>query len=76
MLEWIAISFSGDFPDPGIEPGSPALWADALPWEPPKGAYYSVYPNKYEDNAAKTKKKNTPPCPPTFKSLQARMRKT
>ena len=23
----------GDLPDPGIEPGSPTLWADALPWE-------------------------------------------
>ena len=35
VLEWIAISFSGDFPDPGIKPGSPALQADALPSEPP-----------------------------------------
>ena len=35
MLEWIAISFSRDLPDPGIEPGSPALQADALPSEPP-----------------------------------------
>ena len=26
--------FSGDLPDPGIEPGSPALQADALPSEP------------------------------------------
>ena len=26
---------SGDLPDPGIEPGSPALQADALPSEPP-----------------------------------------
>ena len=25
----------GDFPDPGIEPGSPALQADTLPFEPP-----------------------------------------
>ena len=25
----------GDFPDPGIEPGSPTLQADALPPEPP-----------------------------------------
>ena len=25
----------GDLPDPGIEPGSPALEADALPSEPP-----------------------------------------
>ena len=26
---------SGDLPDPGIEPGSPALQADTLPSEPP-----------------------------------------
>ena len=25
----------GDPPDPGIEPGFPTLWADALPSEPP-----------------------------------------
>ena len=31
ILEWVAISFSRDLPDPGIEPGSPALQADALP---------------------------------------------
>ena len=34
ILEWIAISFSRSS-DPGIEPGSPALQADALPSEPP-----------------------------------------
>ena len=30
---WSALPFplSGDFPDPGIEPGSPALQADSLP---------------------------------------------
>ena len=35
VLEWGAISFSGDLPDLGIEPGSPALQADALPSKPP-----------------------------------------
>ena len=25
ILEWVAISFSRGFPDPGIEPGSPTL---------------------------------------------------
>ena len=25
----------GDLPDPGIEPRSPALWADSLPFELP-----------------------------------------
>ena len=35
VLEWVAISFSRDLPDLGIEPSSPALQADALPSEPP-----------------------------------------
>ena len=30
ILEWVTISFPGDLPDPGIEPRSPALEADAL----------------------------------------------
>ena len=30
-LEWVAYLFSSRFPDPGIEPGSPALQADSLP---------------------------------------------
>ena len=30
ILEWVAISFSGDLPDPGIEPRSSALQADSL----------------------------------------------
>ena len=34
---WSALLFPspGDLPNPGIEPGSPALWADVLPSEPP-----------------------------------------
>ena len=35
ILEGVAISFSGDLPNPGIEPGSPALQADTLNSEPP-----------------------------------------
>ena len=35
ILEWVAISSSGDLPDPGIEPGSSSLQADSLPSEPP-----------------------------------------
>ena len=35
ILEWVAISFSRDLPNPGIEPGSPALQADILLSEPP-----------------------------------------
>ena len=35
---WSGLPFPspGDLPDPGIEPGSPALQADALPSEPPE----------------------------------------
>ena len=34
---WSGLPFPslGDFPDPGTEPGSPALQADSLPSEPP-----------------------------------------
>ena len=34
ILEWVAIPFSGDLPDPGIESGSPALQEDSLLSEP------------------------------------------
>ena len=34
ILVWVAISFSTDLPDPGIEPGSPELQADSSPSEP------------------------------------------
>ena len=37
MLEWVAISFSRDLPDPGVQslsPMSPALQADSLSAEP------------------------------------------
>ena len=35
ILEWFAIAFSGDLPDPEIELGSPALQTDSLSTEPP-----------------------------------------
>ena len=35
ILEWVPFPSPGDLPDPGIEPGSPVLQADALPSEPP-----------------------------------------
>ena len=36
ILEWVAIPSPGDLPNPGIEPGSPALQeGDSLPSEPP-----------------------------------------
>ena len=34
-LEWVAISFSRDLPNPGIEPRSPTLQMDSLPAELP-----------------------------------------
>ena len=43
ILEWVAIPFSRDLPDPGVKPGSPTLWADSLPNEPPgKPSYTNV----------------------------------
>ena len=38
---WSGLPFPspGDLPNPGIEPGSPALRADALPSEPPVFMY-------------------------------------
>ena len=36
ILEWVPIPSSGDLPNPGIEPESPALQADSLPCEPPE----------------------------------------
>ena len=35
ILEWVAVPFSRDLPDPGVKPGCPALPADSLPSEPP-----------------------------------------
>ena len=39
---WSGLPFpsSGDLPDPGIEPGSPALQADSLLTEPPDKSVY------------------------------------
>ena len=41
---WSRLPFPspGDLPDPGIEPGSPILWADSLPSEPP-GKHVCIY---------------------------------
>ena len=38
-LQWVAVSYSGDLPDPEVEPGSPALQADSLLSEPPAKLY-------------------------------------
>ena len=48
ILEWVAMPSSGNIPNPGIEPRSPALWVDSLPAEPHKGSprilEWVVYP--------------------------------
>ena len=41
ILEWVAVSFPGDLPDPEIEVRSPTMRADSLPSEPP-GKPYTV----------------------------------
>ena len=41
MLEWGAFPFSRGFPNPGIEPRSPALQADSLPAEPQGNCGYN-----------------------------------
>ena len=45
---WSGLPFPspGDLPDPGIEPRSPALQADALPSEPPGKPYSISSPQK------------------------------
>ena len=49
ILEWVAIPFSGDLPDPGIEPGPPAgLQAESLPPE------LLCYPPQSEVKLSKT----------------------
>ena len=45
ILEWVAISFSRDLPNPGIQPRTPELQVDSLPTElqgKPKGFYKSL----------------------------------
>ena len=40
ILEWVAISFSRDLPNPGTEPSSSTLQADSLPTEPSEKPQY------------------------------------
>ena len=42
-LEWVAVSFSRQSPDPGMEPGSPALQVDSLSSEPPGKPNVYIY---------------------------------
>ena len=50
QLMWIAIPFSKEFPDPGVEPESTALQGDSLPSEPPRKPNIndSIYYNSQE----------------------------
>ena len=46
---WSGLPFPSprDLPDPGIEPGSPALQADSLPSEPPGKKMKFVYTERH-----------------------------
>ena len=43
ILEWVAISFCRGFPNPGIEPVSPALAGEFFTTESPGKPWFSVY---------------------------------
>ena len=48
---WSGLPFPypGDLPDPWIKPGSPTLWVDALPSEPPGNQLiFHIYFLKYK----------------------------
>ena len=42
ILKWVAVPSPGNLPDPGMEPGSPALQADTLPAELPGKPLHTV----------------------------------
>ena len=46
ILEWVAIPFSRDLPNPGMEPRSPTLQAGSLPSERPGKGMTSLPKNK------------------------------
>ena len=46
ILEWEAVPFSRDLPNPRIKPRSPALQADFLPSEPPSNLEKAFLKNK------------------------------
>ena len=51
---WSGLSFPtpGDLPNPGVEPGSPALKADSLPSEPPGKPLESRLPGEISITSA------------------------
>jgi len=41
---WSGLPFpSGDLPDPGVEPRSPILEADSIPFKPPETQAFEIY---------------------------------
>ena len=42
-LQWAAYPSPDNLPDPGIEPGSPALQVDSLPAELPRKPFFQAY---------------------------------
>ena len=55
ILEWVAIPFSRDLPNPRIKPESPTPQADSLPSEPPGKPYLKIivitdFQNESESN--------------------------
>ena len=52
----------GDLPDPGIEPGSPTLQADALPSEPPEKPVENKTKLKDREKKPKALDPNIPEC--------------
>ena len=49
ILEWVAIAFSGELPNPGIEPASPALAGEFFTSEPPGKPSLGPLRHKYQD---------------------------
>ena len=43
VLEWVPCPSPGDLPDPGTEPMSPTLYADALPSKPPGKFFKGIF---------------------------------
>ena len=60
---WSGLPFSspGDLPDPGIEPESPALQADSLPFEPPGKPMFSIFCT-FRDWFKNSRLAPPPPC--------------
>ena len=76
IFEWVAISFSRDLPEPGIEPWSPTVQADASLSEPP-GKPHRYSQNLLRDPALPFRERSsssisqsTGPSSPTRKTSQ------